>query len=383
MVTDIIIILEAICSLGYIFLTFMFVIGMLRYKIKKNYNKKTVSVCIAARNESANLRNLLTALVNQTYSTELYEVIIADDLSEDDSRDIIRSFITKYPFVKLLEVKDRDQVVSPKKNALTKAIATAKGEVILTTDADCIVKSTWVESMVTAFYDDSVSLVAGYSEIDIRRWKGTSVLHKFEYFDFAALYTAVMGSFAWGHGLTCIGQNLAYTRKAFNTVGGFDKIKHLISGDDVNLLQLMRKAKLKTIFNFDNGSFVSTNRIVGWKQLINQRSRWAWNVKWQIKLRPLYFWSIALVLIYYSGVIALIFLNWKMAVFFSLLRAVLEIVLLSVGFHYLDVEKKRIMFYPIWAFMMPFLYLITVPMGQMNMFEWYGKKPTKSKIKRK
>jgi cellulose synthase/poly-beta-1,6-N-acetylglucosamine synthase-like glycosyltransferase len=357
----------------------MFIIGILRYKIKCSYEKKTVSVCIAARNESENLRKLLTALVNQTYSNKLFEVLIADDDSTDNSRDIIRGFADKYPFIKLLEVKDRLEVISPKKNALTRAIAQTTGEIILTTDADCVVPPTWIESMVHAFYDDSIALVAGYSRIEIKNWAKASILHKFEFFDFAALYAAVLGSYAWGHGLTCIGQNLAYTRKAFDSVGGFDSIRHLISGDDVNLLQIMRKKGLKTIFNFEKESFVYTNRIVGWKELINQRSRWAWNVKWQMKLRPIYFWSIFLVLIYYSCVIALVFLQWEWAVIFSLLRGVLEIILFKVSFRYLDVQPNRVWFYPIWAFMMPALYLITVPMGQMNLFTWYGKKPQKTK----
>jgi hypothetical protein len=202
-------------------------------------------------------------------------------------------------------------------------------------------------------------------------------LHKFEYYDFTALYSAVIGSYAWGHGLTCVGQNLAYTRKAFKAVDGFESIKHLISGDDVNLMQTMKKHGLRTIFNFNKGSFVYTNRIMGWKQLINQRSRWAWNLKWQMKLRPIFFWAVFLVLIYYSTIISLIFLDWKWAAIFAGFRFILEMIYLGISFRYLDVESDRIWFYPIWSVLMPILYLITVPMGHFNMFVWYGKKPEK------
>ncbi|MBN2830253.1 MAG: glycosyltransferase [Candidatus Cloacimonetes bacterium] len=339
--------------------------------------KKTVSVCIAARNESDNLRNLLMALVNQTYPKELYEVFIADDGSEDNSREIVRSFAEKYTNIHLLEINDRELVVSPKKNALTKAISHAKGEIILTTDADCVVPVTWIESMVSAFYDESVSLVAGYSRIHLQDWKHASILHKFEFYDFAALYSAVIGSYAWGHGFTCVGQNLAYTRKAFDEINGFESIKHLISGDDVNLMQTMKKRGFKTIFNFDKNSFVYTNRIMGWKQLINQRSRWAWNLKWQMKLRPIFFWIVFLVLSYFTSIIALIFTNWQWAALLAGFRVLLEIIYLSIGFRYLDVEPERIRFYPIWSVLMPILYLVTVPMGHFNMFVWYGKKPQK------
>ncbi len=367
----------------YLVLGYFFISSLMKLKIRKSYEKKTVSVCIAARNESKNLRKLLTSLVNQTYPTDLFEVIIADDLSEDNSRKIIREYSSRYSYIKLLEVNNRAEVISPKKNALSNAISISKGEIILTTDADCIVPPTWIESMVSAFYDKDVSLVAGYSEIDLPDWHKASLLHKFEYYDFAALYSAVIGSYALGEGYTCIGQNLAYTREAFDKVGGFEQIKHLISGDDVNLMQIMKKAGLKNVFNFDKASFVKTARIVGWKQLLNQRSRWAWNVKWQAILRPFFFWSITAVMVYYTAGFVLFFLNWKYALIQVAVRTFIEISLFLVSFKYLNVKRSRLLFYPIWAIMMPLLYIITVPMGYLNLFEWYGKKPNKvTRLKR-
>ena len=108
-------------------------------KSQINYNKPSASVVIAARNEEKNIGRLLTALVNQTYSEELFEIIVADDDSTDGTADIVLEFSNKFNFVKLVKIENREQVKSPKKNALAQAIKMAKGEIILSTDADCMV----------------------------------------------------------------------------------------------------------------------------------------------------------------------------------------------------------------------------------------------------
>ena len=90
-------------------------------KVLKNI-KPSVSVVIAARNEEQNLPRLLTALVNQSYPENKYEVIIANDDSEDNTAIIAQEFAQKWDNIKLLHVKNRLEVPSPKKNALSQAI---------------------------------------------------------------------------------------------------------------------------------------------------------------------------------------------------------------------------------------------------------------------
>ena len=64
-----------------------------------------VSVIVAARNEEKNIESILKDLVNQTYSRELYEVIIVNDGSEDSTGDIIDSFVNQYPLQSLVYLK--------------------------------------------------------------------------------------------------------------------------------------------------------------------------------------------------------------------------------------------------------------------------------------
>ena len=51
-----------------------------------------ISVIIPARNEETNIGSLLQALDQQTYSRELFEVIVVDDHSEDATAAIVQQF---------------------------------------------------------------------------------------------------------------------------------------------------------------------------------------------------------------------------------------------------------------------------------------------------
>jgi glycosyltransferase involved in cell wall biosynthesis len=67
--------------------------GYRTYKPTFNYKKRTVSVVIAARNEAKNLQELLLCLLNQDYPKELFEVILADDDSEDDTEQVAKNIL--------------------------------------------------------------------------------------------------------------------------------------------------------------------------------------------------------------------------------------------------------------------------------------------------
>ncbi len=363
----------------YIVFSIRFYNGFKNYQPVFNYKKKTVSVVIASRNEADNLKRLLLCLVNQSYPQNLYEVIVADDASEDDTKEVVESFIPMGITLRYLAINGRDDVISPKKNALEQALAIAVGELILTTDADCIVSSSWIDSMVMAFTDD-VSMVAGYSRTLIKDWDNASSLHKYEHFDFAATYIVLAGGYTLGKSWACIGQNLAYTRQAFYDVGGFESIKHLISGDDVNLMQLMRKTGKKIIFNFDPKSYVYTLPVKSWKQLLNQRTRWASNMKYQFKSNTEFFFILLSMAFMYWGSLFVLLYSWKLALGIFVFRIIGELFLMYRNCSRFGVTNKMMRFYPMWLMIQTFFLVLTMVLGQFNLFVWHGKKPYKRRI---
>jgi cellulose synthase/poly-beta-1,6-N-acetylglucosamine synthase-like glycosyltransferase len=360
----------------YIVFCIRFWFGYKNYTPVKSFRKRTVSVIVVTRNEGRNLPTLLTALVNQDYPRDLYEIIIADDASEDDTAELVARHMDLGVRLLYLSIPGRDKVFSPKKNALKQAIAASNGEIILTTDADCIVPLTWITSMIEAFADD-VSMVAGYSRTKLESWDKASLVQKYEHFDFAGTYMVLGGGYTIGRSWACIGQNLAYTRAAFESVGGFSKIEHLISGDDVNLLQLMRRAGHRIIFNFDKRSFVHTLPVKSWKQLTNQRSRWASNMKYQLKFDPEFFFILlSMAFMYWGGILMLAF-SWKLALLIYAFRILVENIFFSYARSHFEVSAKMMLFYPIWLLIQNFFLVFTMVLGQFNLFVWHGKKPYK------
>jgi cellulose synthase/poly-beta-1,6-N-acetylglucosamine synthase-like glycosyltransferase len=356
----------------YFLLAVMYSWSFSHLKSKRSFKKRLVSVIIASRNEENTLPRLLTLLVNQTYPNDLYEVIIANDGSDDRSEEILQSFAQRYTFIKYFNVENRELAISPKKNALSQAIARSHGEILLLTDADCFPKSTWIESMVQAFTDD-VSMVAGYSATEID-WKKASFVQKFEHIDLLCLYIGLAGGFALGKQFTAIGQNLAYTRQAYDRVGGFSKINHLISGDDCNFLQLLRKEGMKIRFNFAEDSFVKTKAITSWKKLFNQHSRWFSNLKLMLKMNTEFFLILAGLFIFYVGIVLHLFIDWRVFTIALSLKFVGELQMFYFAYPIFKSNRRLIFFYPVWMVIQTIFNILTIFFGQFNWFVWHGKK---------
>lgn len=354
--------------LTYLFYLRLFYVGLKNRNVNFVNSKPFVSVVVAARNEENNIARLLTTLVNQTYPPDQFQIIIANDDSTDGTVSIVNQFSQKWNKIKLLNVTGREKAISPKKNALSQAIELAEGEIVLSTDADCLVGKYWIESMVACF--DKSEMVIGFSRTKLADWSKAGFIRKFEHFDFLAMLYAAAGAISSGKYFSCSGQNIAYKKEAFNMVGGFEKIKHLISGDDVNLMQLFRKSGMKVSFAFTDHSYVYTKPIDNIGKFLSQRSRWTSNMKWQILLNPEFFVYLLSVFFITFLPIAILFNFWQLGVGVLLIRIFLELIFLKYGYEVFGENKKKLMFYPVWFFIQPF-YIITIAvMGGLNMFSW-------------
>jgi len=121
-----------------------------------------------------------------------------------------------------------------KKNALKAGIEASKGEILCFTDADCLPVSRWIEELVKSF-KPNVGLVAGYSPYQIpndeisKEGFFKKLFFKFiAYEEFRAAIWAA-GSIGWEIGWLCTGRNLAYRRKVYDEVNGFEKLKCLLA----------------------------------------------------------------------------------------------------------------------------------------------------------
>ncbi len=228
----------------YLLVHFGLITGLKRLDYSTSNNHPFVSVIVAARNEEKNICRLLQCLSQQTYS--YYEIIIVNDRSTDETANLVADFQKKYSKIKRIDITNLRDDMPAKKNALRAAIELSKGEILCFTDADCFPTLNWIEELVKSF-KPNVGLVAGYSPYLISNDQ-TSIDGFFKklFFKFivyeefrAAIWAA--GSIGCHTGWLCTGRNLAYRRKVYDEVNGFEKIKMSISGDDDLFLQLVRR----------------------------------------------------------------------------------------------------------------------------------------------
>ncbi len=135
------------------------------FSFTKINNVKKVTVIVAARNEEKNILRCLNSLDRLIYPEDKIEIIIVDDNSEDNTNLIVSNFIDGKNKFKLIKTHDKISNLIGKTNALANALKIASGDIIFTTDADCVVNPNWVKKTVSYFQDDVVA-VFGYTYIE-------------------------------------------------------------------------------------------------------------------------------------------------------------------------------------------------------------------------
>ncbi len=364
-------------TLLYVFTLFVFFVGI--HLRRKSVNKEilSASVIIAARNEEKNIENILNDLVCQTYPVDKFEIIVADDGSTDKTANIVERFSQKFNNIRLIQVSKIPTGFSPKKYVLQSAIRMSRSDIILATDADCRVGSRWIETMVSCF-TPKVGFVVGFSQYG-KPGEKQNLVENLQALDFLQLMSATAATCNLGMPLAASGQNLAYRRTAFEMVGGYKKVADRISGDDVLLLQLIRKyTPFKTVFAFSDAAFAVSEPQPTLNSLINQRKRWASNGSYQLKQNIPFF--IYLVLVLMSNLF--LFFGFALAAIFGSYLSVFTVCLaakaaaeLLVGFTGAKIFKRQdlLRFFPLWFILqMPYIVIVGLA-GTFGNYNWKGR----------
>src|SRR6187402_830150 len=110
-----------------------------------------VTIVVVARNEAYTIRKCLQGLVDQHYPYELFEIIVVDDHSTDNTVEVIREMDLQQ--IKLYQLKDFPTYIKTpafKKSGITLAVDKAYFENIIVTDADCIHPENWLKTIITS-----------------------------------------------------------------------------------------------------------------------------------------------------------------------------------------------------------------------------------------
>ncbi|HRB31075.1 MAG TPA: glycosyltransferase [Ferruginibacter sp.] len=337
-------------------------------------NLPFLSIIIAARNEEDNLPGLLTDLLNQSFQKENFEVIVVDDHSTDNTAGIIK----KRPSVKYISLQDHmipGETFAFKKKAIEVAIQQAKGELIITTDADCSVPKNWLQT-IARFYMKTGS---NFIVMPVRMQPGNSALGIFQSLDFMVLQGITGAAVHKKFHSMCNGANLAYTKKAFDQVGGFTGINHIASGDDMLLMHKIYKLDAGAVYYLKSQEvMVSTHSEKTIGQFFKQRIRWASKSDhYQDKsiflvLLLVYLFNLYLLLL----LIYLIFQGnhflWKACLSFVAIKTAVELIFLYPVARFFN-QKVLFLFFPL---AQPFHIIYTVIagfLGKFGSYQWKGR----------
>ena len=254
----------------YVVQTFIFIVGS-----KKKFGKigesvlPSVSVIVAARNEKDNILDCLHSLDELKYPEDKIEIIMVNDHSTDETGRLIKEFIAGKDKFKYLEPESEIGTLKGKTNALANAIRKANGEIILTTDADCVVSPTWAMELAS-YYKPDVAMVCGYTD----QLKNT-LFGGMQSTDFLYLLMVAGGVMNLGKPLSCIGNNMSYRKSVYDEIGGYESLPFSVT-EDFNLLMAMHKLrKYKIIYPMTSEGMVTSKPCPTWKALYRQKKRWA------------------------------------------------------------------------------------------------------------
>ncbi len=229
-----------------------------------------VSVLIAARNEEENIARTLDCIVAQDFPKDRLEIIVVDDHSTDATAGIVAGFADRG--VKLIKLNEGDKLNSYKKLAISRAIAAATGDIMVTTDADCRMGVRWLSTVIACFEQSDAKMLSSpvvYSE-------EKSYFERLQTLEFLYLIGLGAAGIGNGHPTTCNGANLAYRRDVFYAMGGFNGIDNLASGDDELFLHKVAEQHADKIgFCKSKDAIVYTDAKPSLKAFISQRKRWA------------------------------------------------------------------------------------------------------------
>ena len=352
----------------YSILILAFIIGFYLQKeiiLEEKSNPHTAfSIVIPFRNEEENLLALLKSIAQLNYPTHLFEILLIDDESTDQSVAIIKEFQNSHSLSLNPKILNNQRKTgSPKKDALCLAINKSKNEWILTTDADCIIPSNWLLLYEQQIQLSSASFIAG----PVSFLEGSNYfLDAFQKLDFLSLQGATIGSFGLRKPFMCNGANLAFKKSEFIKHSGYTGNTEIASGDDLFLMQkFIQDNTEKVAYLKSKEAIVQTQQQKSWSALFEQRKRWA------AKSSAYKNWFGILVswLVFLANLAFIVALFYPKTYYFLILKIIVDFILIAQAALFL--KQKNVLKSYLWcALGYPLFTLVIVLSSQFSHYTW-------------
>ena len=361
-----------IISALYLICIFAFTYGL--YSLKERFftfNKKNdlkVSILIAARNEENNIERLLKSLYNQTFAKDLFEVIIIDDQSKDNTFLIFENFIKENNDINL-KIFSADK--EGKKFAISQALHLAHNDLVIVTDADCVLKTTWIESIVNFYKEKKCKMILA----PVLLSPAETFFEKIQVLEHLSLIGSTAGSANIGFPVMCNGANMAYEREAALEVEKFRKDFNIPSGDDMFLMEQFVKnyGHQSVKFLLSKSAIVETKTCKTVSEFFRQRRRWVSKTKAYTSWKIL---TTAFIVLFFNLSIVSLFVSaffipalWSLYFLLTLLKFFIDLPLLKNITSFMNQSGLLKWTLPL-EFIYPFYAVFTAISGMLINVKW-------------
>lgn len=344
------------------------------WNVPTNFTPKTkVSILIPVRNEADYIGLCLNAILKQKYPSNLVEIIVINDHSEDDTLKIIQAFQKKHKNIKCLELAnyiDENNTTSFKKKALTIGIHEASGELIVQTDGDCEMREEWLNLIVSLYETKQAKFIAA----PVNFYKNNNLLQRFQALDFKGMMCVTGAGLYRKFALMCNGANMAYPKSAFEKVNGFEGIDTFASGDDMMLLQKIANEYPNDIeFLKNKKATVYTEAKPTLKEFAQQRIRWATKAKGtgqDIRATLI----LAMVFFFCINIIVSTFVDWRIFLAQISIKAMMDFIFLGMMCRFFKQQSLMWWFLPSLFLHTLYIAIIGVVSNLVKKYQWKGRK---------
>ena len=331
-----------------------------------------ISIIIPFRNEGENILKSIESIEGLKYPRDKFEVLYVDDNSDDDSFNLVES-AKQSSNIKVLKLPGELSERGNKKHALQYGIKNSVGDIIITTDADCIHHENWL-LRITSCFDSGTAFVSGAVEFI----ETEGMFTKIQSMEFGGLILAGAGLIGAGQPTICNGANIAYRKEVFNEIGGFKGNIHLASGDDELLMQkIAYETEYKVRFCPDREAVVHTEPNSSFGSFFNQRKRWASKSIFYTDKKLTV--GLMLIFLFYTGLIAQTVLIFCGYFFFAvtlivslLIKVLTEFLIIRKGEKLFLSKKKVSIFLITELFQVPYIIIAAIT-GLAGGFTWKGR----------
>ena len=115
-----------------------------------------VTVVMPVRNEANYIARSLTSVIEQDYPAERMEIIVADGMSTDSTREIVKLFQARVANIRLI---DNPGKIAP--TGLNRATESAQGEIIARVDGHCEIAPDYLRRAIEHLQTEQVDGVGG------------------------------------------------------------------------------------------------------------------------------------------------------------------------------------------------------------------------------